>query len=112
MSNNSTSHTNFRKLACHAKARFASLPHFDPAMFNTSMAVDWHALAKRTARLVDAVNKAEWVNVECPNGTAMHICKKGAGLKGMTVCSPLKGLLATCLPVRPIWRHWKGRATV
>ncbi len=82
MSNNSTSHTNFRKLACHDKARFASLPHFDPAMFNTSMSVDWHALAKRTARLVDAVNKAEWVNVECPNGTAMHICKKGRRAEG------------------------------
>ncbi len=82
MSNNSTSHTNFRKLACHAGVRFASLPHFDPAMFSTSMAVDWHALAERTARLVAAVNKAEWVNVECPNGTAMHICKKGRQAEG------------------------------
>lgn len=82
MSNNSTSHTNFRKLACHAGARFASLPHFDPDMFNTSMAVDWHALADRTARLVAAVNKAEWVHVECPNGTAMHICKKGRRAEG------------------------------
>jgi len=82
MSNNSTSHTNFRKLACHAKARFASMPHFDPAMFSTSMAVDWHALARRTAGLVAAVNKAEWVKVECPNGTAMHICKKGRQAEG------------------------------
>jgi len=77
MSNNSTSHTNYRKLACAAGARFASLPHFDPAMFGTSMNVDWQALADRTARLVTAVNRAEWVNVECPNGTAMHICKRG-----------------------------------
>jgi leucyl aminopeptidase (aminopeptidase T) len=77
MSNNSTSHTNYRKLACHAGARFASLPHFDPDMFDTSMNVDWKALAERTARLVAAVNRAEWVNVECPNGTAMHICKQG-----------------------------------
>jgi aminopeptidase len=76
MSNNSTSHTNYRKLACHAGARFASLPHFDPDMFGTSMNVDWQALAERTARLVAAVNRAEWVNVECPNGTAMHICKR------------------------------------
>ena len=77
MSNNSTSHTNYRKLACHAGARFASLPHFDPDMFDSSMNVDWKALAERTARLVAAVNRAEWVNVECPNGTAMHICKRG-----------------------------------
>ncbi len=82
LSNNSTSHTNFRKLACHAGARFASLPHFDPDMFATSMTVDWHALADRTARLVEAVNRADWITVECPNGTAMHICKKGRHAEG------------------------------
>jgi leucyl aminopeptidase (aminopeptidase T) len=82
MSNNSSSHTNYRKLACHAGARFASLPHFDPDMFATSMDVDWSALAERTARLVAAVNRAEWVNVECPNGTAMHICKRGRDAGG------------------------------
>ncbi len=82
MSNNSTSHTNYRKLACHAGARFASLPHFDPEMFGSSMMVDWHALAERTAALVTAVNRAEWVRVECPNGTAMHICKRGRDAGG------------------------------
>lgn len=82
LSNNSTSHTNFRKLACHSGARFASLPHFDPEMFGSSMTVDWHALAQRTARLVAAVNRADWVYVECPNGTAMHICKKGRVAEG------------------------------
>ena len=82
LSNNSTSHTNFRKLACHAGARFASLPHFDPEMFGTSMTVDWHALAARTAKLVEAVNRAEWVYVECPNGTVMHICKQGRHAEG------------------------------
>ncbi|MBK5277204.1 MAG: peptidase [Desulfuromonadales bacterium] len=82
MSNNSSSHTNYRKLACAAGARFASLPHFDPDMFGTSMNVDWTALADRTARLVAAVNRAEWVNVECPNGTAMHICKQGRDAGG------------------------------
>lgn len=82
MSNNSSSHTNYRKLACHAGARFASLPHFDPDMFGSSMDVDWSALSDRTARLVAAVNRAEWVNVECPNGTAMHICKRGRDAGG------------------------------
>jgi leucyl aminopeptidase (aminopeptidase T) len=31
---------------------------------------------------VAAVNRAEWVNVECPNGTAMHICKRGRNAGG------------------------------
>ena len=82
MSNNSTSHTNYRKLACLAGTRFASLPHFDPDMFDSSMNVDWHALADRTARLTAALNRAEWVNIECPNGTAMHICKRGRNAGG------------------------------
>ena len=82
LSNNSTSHTNFRKLACHAGARFASLPHFDPDMFGSSMTVDWHALAGRTARLVSAINRAEWVQVTCPNGTTMQICKQGRHAEG------------------------------
>ena len=82
LSNNSTSHTNFRKLACHAGARFASLPHFDPEMFHTSMDVDWKALAERTKRLVAEVNKAEWIRVTCPNGTHMMICKQGRHAEG------------------------------
>jgi len=77
MSNNSTSHTRYRALACAAGARFASLPHFDPEMFHSSMTVDWSALADRTARLVAAVNRAEWIRVTTPNGTDMQICKQG-----------------------------------
>jgi len=77
LSNNSTSHTRYRALACATGTRFASLPHFDPDMFHSSMTVDWQALADRTARLVAAVNRAEWVRVVCPNGTDMMICKQG-----------------------------------
>lgn len=82
MANNSTSHTNFRKLACSAGARFASLPHFDPEMFHSSMAVDWQELSRRTARLVAAVNRAEWIRVTTPNGTDMMICKEGRRAEG------------------------------
>jgi len=82
MANNSTSHTRYRALACAAGCRFASLPHFDPEMFHTSMTVDWSALAMRTARLVEAVNKAEWIRVTTPNGTDMNICKQGRYAKG------------------------------
>ncbi len=82
LSNNSTSHTNFRKLACLAGCRYASLPHFDPDMFYSSMTVDWQALSKRTENLVKAVNRAEWVHVTTPNGTDMMICKQGRQAEG------------------------------
>lgn len=82
MANNSTSHTRYRALACAAGCRFASLPHFDPQMFHTSMTVDWISLAARTARLVEAVNRAAWIRITTPNGTDMSICKLGRHTKG------------------------------
>lgn len=82
LANNSTSHTRYRALACAGGCRFASLPHFDPDMFHTSMTVDWSTLAARTARLVAAVNRAEWLRVTTPNGTEMNICKQGRHAEG------------------------------
>ncbi|MDU0458868.1 MAG: aminopeptidase [Geobacteraceae bacterium] len=82
LSNNSTSHTRYRALACAAGCRFASLPHFDPDMFHSSMTVDWNQLAGRTARLAEAVNRAAWIRVTTPNGTDMNICKQGRQAKG------------------------------
>jgi len=82
MSNNSTSHTRYRALANDTGTRFASLPHFDPEMFHTSMTVNWNELADRTARLVAAVNSAEWIRVTTPNGTDMMICKQGRQAEG------------------------------
>lgn len=82
MSNNSTSHTRFRALANEAGARFASLPHFEPDMFFTSMQVDWHALAERTARLAQNINKGNWIEVSCPNGTRMTFGTSGRSAAG------------------------------
>ena len=82
MSNNSTSHTRYRALANVTGARFASLPHFDPDMFHGSMTVDWQALAARTARLAQAVNRADWLLVRTPNGTDMRISKRGRLAEG------------------------------
>ena len=84
MANNSTSHTRFRDLVNAAGGRFASLPHFDPKMFRTSMAVDWQALAARTERLAKAVNQAVAVEVTTPNGTRLRIGKEGRMAKGDT----------------------------
>jgi leucyl aminopeptidase (aminopeptidase T) len=51
-------------------------------MFHTSMTVDWSALADRTANLVKAVNRAEWIRISTPNGTNMMICKEGRTAEG------------------------------
>lgn len=82
MANNSTSHTRFRWLANAAGARFASLPHFDPAMFFTSMAVDWQALAERTSRLAAAVNNAVSIELSTPDGTRLTFSIQGRRAEG------------------------------
>jgi len=82
MSNNSTSHTRFRSLANAAGARFASLPHFDPEMFFTSMAVDWQALVARTSRLATAVNSAISFELVTPAGTNLSFSIKGRRAEG------------------------------
>lgn len=82
LANNSTSHTRFRSLVTSAGARFASLPHFDPEMFHSSMMVDWHALASRTKTLAIAVNEAVALEVTTPNGTSMKFGKQGRTAKG------------------------------
>lgn len=82
MANNSTSHTRFRWLANAAGARFASLPHFDPEMFFTSMAVDWQALAARTSRLATAVNSAVAIELSTPDGTELSFSIEGRHAEG------------------------------
>jgi leucyl aminopeptidase (aminopeptidase T) len=82
MANNSTSHTRFRWLANVAGARFASLPHFDPAMFFTSMAVDWQLLAERTARLAAAVNLGVSMRLSTPAGTRLTFSTAGRRAEG------------------------------
>ncbi len=77
LSNNSTSHTRFRSLLNKTGCRFASLPHFDPEMFFTSMRVDWHLLSERTSLLAERINRAVEIRVECGNGTRMHFGKRG-----------------------------------
>jgi leucyl aminopeptidase (aminopeptidase T) len=82
MSNNSTSHTRFRTLMNLAGTRFASLPHFDPEMFFSSMRVDWALLAERTKQLAERINRATEITVETVNGTRMRFGKKGRDAKG------------------------------
>ncbi len=82
LANNSTSHTRFRALANAAGTRYASLPHFDPEMFFTSMQVEWSALAERTRLLAEAVNRADEMLITTPNGTRIRLGKQGRVAKG------------------------------
>lgn len=82
LSNNSTSHTRFRSLLNHTGCRFASLPHFDPEMFFTSMRVDWLLLSERTNRLAERINRAVEIRVESGNGTQMKFGKRGRTAAG------------------------------
>ena len=89
LANNSTSHTRFRSFMNAAGCRYASLPHFDPEMFNTSMRVEWQALAARTRRLADLVTAANRVILTTPSGTNLAI-----GIEGRTAKSD-DGMLTT-----------------
>ena len=87
LANNSTSHTRFRTFMNATGCRYASLPHFDPEMFTTSMLVDWQALATRTRRLADLVTGAVRVTLTTPSGTNLTI-----GIEGRTA-KPDDGIL-------------------
>lgn len=82
LSNNSTSHTRFRSLLNRAGCRFASLPHFDPEMFFTSMRVDWRKLAERTSQLAERINQAVEIRVTSGNGTRMQFGKRNRTAAG------------------------------
>lgn len=81
LANNSTSHTRFRTLMNATGCRYASLPHFDPEMLETSMKVDWSDLANRTRRLAEIVTEAERVTLTTPEGTNLTIGVTGRSAK-------------------------------
>ena len=78
LANYSTSHTGFRDLLTRlCECRYASMPLFDISMLEGPMAVDWKALAKRTTAIARVVNKAESIEIKCPNGTHVTLSKAG-----------------------------------
>ena len=78
LANYSTSHTRFRDFLTRVcGARYASMPLFDVSMFESSMDIDWKALAKRTKAIAKTVNHAEAIEVKTPNGTHFSLSKKG-----------------------------------
>ena len=90
LSRYSTTHTRFRSFATGiGKARYASMPIFDPLMFAGPMAVDWREVARKTGACAAVLNKAARVVVRGANGTYLRM-----DLGGRT-CHPDDGLLHT-----------------
>ena len=81
LANNSTSHTRFRTLLNAVGCRFASLPHFDPEMLQTSMTVDWLSLAERTRKLAGIITAATRVTLTTPAGTSLSLGVSGRTAK-------------------------------
>jgi aminopeptidase len=66
----STTHTNFRKLLTgFAGVRYASMPVFDPKMWQTGMSANWEEVARRTLSLQDKLFGATSAHVRTPKGT-------------------------------------------
>jgi leucyl aminopeptidase (aminopeptidase T) len=90
LSRYSTTHTRFRSFATSlARARYASMPIFDPLMFAGPMAVDWREVARKTRACAAVLNRAERVVVRGANGTYLRMDLGGR------VCHPDDGLLHT-----------------
>lgn len=81
----STSHTRFRHyLNRLCGTRYASMPLFDEQMLKGAMRVDYKKMRERTEGIARLVNKAEWIEIETPNGTYMAFSKKGREAKADT----------------------------
>ena len=70
----STLHTNFRKLLTDsAEARFASMPAFNPNLWQTAMAANWEQVARRTIALKNKLSQAVSAQIKTPNGTDLFL---------------------------------------
>ncbi|KAA0257074.1 peptidase [Deferribacter autotrophicus] len=77
ITNFSTSHTFFRKLFTEiAGGRYASMPLFDPEMFNTSMTADINELSDFTTNLADYLDNFVGFQILSDNGTNIYISKE------------------------------------
>jgi len=74
----STSHTFFQKLFTGAgDARFASMPAFNPGLWQTAMSPDWRQLEQKTAALKNKLSGAVSAHILSPNGTDVFLDLRG-----------------------------------
>lgn len=65
----STSHTLFRRVLCRLGSRYASMPRFEPAMFDGPLDIDFGALEAETLALRDSLARHETVRIRDAAGT-------------------------------------------
>ena len=81
----SASHTCFRELLTDsAEARFASMPAFDPRIWETAMSVNWQDVARKTLALKQRLSGAVSARVASPNETSILLDLSGREFKADT----------------------------
>jgi aminopeptidase len=74
----STSHTSFRRLLTDAAGvRYASMPGFDPRMWQTAMSANWEEVDRQTLSLKNKLAGAISAHVRTPKGTDIVFDLKG-----------------------------------
>jgi len=74
----STTHTFYRKLLTEVfGARYASMPLFDPDMFEGPMSVDWNLVSRLSSDIADILTEAEWAIVKGEEGTSVEFSLQG-----------------------------------
>ena len=113
----STLHTNFRKLLTDsAEARFASMPAFNPNMWQTAMAANWEQVAQRTIALKNKLSQALSAQIKTPNGTDLFLDLRDRTFSADTGLLDKPGrsgnLPAGKLSVAPVEGRSRGRMVV
>jgi aminopeptidase len=74
----STSHTFFQRLLTGAAdARFASMPAFNPGLWQTALSVDWNQLDRKTTALKNTLSGVITARIHTPNGTNLSLELRG-----------------------------------
>lgn len=82
LTNFSTSHTLFRKFFTNAQhGRYASMPSFDPKMFETSMTENWAEMREFSHKFAKYLYQFDAFRITASNGTDITIVRDGRGIE-------------------------------
>jgi aminopeptidase len=113
----STSHTFFQRLLTGAAdARFASMPAFNPGLWQTAMSADWRQLERRTNALKNTLSGAISARIHTSNGTNLSLDLRGRDFMADTSLLNQPGRFGTLpsgeLSVAPVEGASRGRMVI